>query len=83
MSMSSLQEDVCGICNVRSYKRDLRYAPLSKIPSIELLKVPIDFYDIIPRMQETDQFQSHDKLNTSDDLVMALIQKEKAGGWAC
>ena len=83
MSMSSLQEGVCGICNVRCYKRDLRHVPFSKIPSIELLKVPDDFYDIFPGMQETHPFQSHDNLNMSDDLAMALFQTEKAGGWSC
>ena len=80
MSMSFLEEGVCGICNVRCYKRDLHHIPFSKIPSIELLKVPDDFYDIIPGMQEKHQFQSHDKLNMSGDLAMALIQKERAAG---
>ncbi|CAF4791279.1 unnamed protein product, partial [Rotaria socialis] len=31
MSMDSLAESVCGICNVRRFKRDLRHVPLSKI----------------------------------------------------
>ncbi|CAF4629847.1 unnamed protein product, partial [Rotaria socialis] len=31
MSMDSLAESVCGMCNIRRYKRELRHVPLSKI----------------------------------------------------
>ncbi|CAF4234972.1 unnamed protein product [Rotaria magnacalcarata] len=59
MSMDSLAESVCGICNVRRYKRDLRHVPLSKVPSIELLKIHLDLHNIIPKIQETNSFNSN------------------------
>ncbi|CAF2182230.1 unnamed protein product, partial [Rotaria magnacalcarata] len=60
MSMDSLAESVCGICNVRRYKRDLRHVPLSKVPSIELLKIHPDLHNIIPKIQEINSFNSND-----------------------
>ncbi|CAF1021874.1 unnamed protein product, partial [Rotaria magnacalcarata] len=60
MSMNSLAESVCGICNVRRYKRDLRHVPLSKVPSIELLKIHPDLHNIIPKIQEINSFNSND-----------------------
>ncbi|CAF3695060.1 unnamed protein product [Rotaria sp. Silwood1] len=32
MSMSFLEEGVCGICNIRCYKRDLRHMPFRNVP---------------------------------------------------
>ncbi|CAF4326216.1 unnamed protein product, partial [Rotaria magnacalcarata] len=60
MSMDSLTESVCGICNIRRYKRELRHVPLSKIPSIELLKIHPDLHNIIPKIQEINSFNSND-----------------------
>ncbi|CAF4209109.1 unnamed protein product, partial [Rotaria magnacalcarata] len=60
MSMDSLAESVCGICNVRRFKRDLRHVPLSKIPSIELLKIHPDLHSMIPKIQEINSFNSND-----------------------
>ena len=47
MSMSSLAQGVCGICNIRCYKRGLRCVPVDQIPSIELLKTHDDLRSII------------------------------------
>ncbi|CAF3690086.1 unnamed protein product [Rotaria socialis] len=60
MSMDSLAESVCGICNIRRYKRELRHVPLSEIPSIELLKIHPDLHNIIPKIQEINSFNSND-----------------------
>ncbi|CAF1641912.1 unnamed protein product [Rotaria magnacalcarata] len=60
MSMDSLAECVCGICNIRRYKRDLRHVPLSKIPSIELLKIHPDLHSMVPKIQEINSFNSND-----------------------
>ncbi|CAM4811757.1 unnamed protein product [Rotaria magnacalcarata] len=60
MSMDSLAESVCGICNVRRFKRDLRHVPLSKIPSIELLKIHPDLHSMIPKIQEISSFNAND-----------------------
>ncbi|CAF4724982.1 unnamed protein product, partial [Rotaria magnacalcarata] len=60
MSMDSLAECVSGICNTRRYKRDLRHVPLSKIPSIELLKIHPDLHSMIPKIQEINSFNSND-----------------------
>ncbi|CAF4286258.1 unnamed protein product, partial [Rotaria magnacalcarata] len=59
MSMDSLAECVCGICNIRRYKRDLRHVPLSKIPSIELLKMHPDLHSMIPKIQEINSVNSN------------------------
>ncbi|CAF3612934.1 unnamed protein product, partial [Rotaria socialis] len=59
MSMDSLAESVCGICNVRLYKRDLRHVPLSKIPSIELLKIHPDLHSMIQKNQEINSVNSN------------------------
>ncbi|CAF5094622.1 unnamed protein product, partial [Rotaria magnacalcarata] len=58
--MDSLAESVCGICNVRRFKRDLRHVPLSKIPSIELLKIHPDLHSMIPKIQEISSFNAND-----------------------
>ncbi|CAF3340850.1 unnamed protein product, partial [Rotaria socialis] len=60
MFMDSLVESVCGICSVRRFKRDLRHVPLSKIPSIELLKIHPDLHSMIPKIQEINSFNSND-----------------------
>ncbi|CAF4508168.1 unnamed protein product [Rotaria magnacalcarata] len=61
MSMDSLAESVCGICNVHRYKRDLRHVPLSKIPSIELLKIHPDLHN--SNVQSTMNNQSFTCIN--------------------
>jgi hypothetical protein len=83
MSMNSLEEGVCGICNVRCYKRDLRRVPLSKIPSIELLKVHDDLCSIIPGIQQTNNLYSNDGCNMDDDSRMANDQHVKKASFTC
>jgi hypothetical protein len=83
MSMNSLEEGVCGICNVRCYKRDLRRVPLSKIPSIELLKVHDDLCGIIPGIQQTNNLYSNDGCNMDDDSRMANDQHVKKASFTC
>ena len=47
MSMSSLAQGVCGVCNIRCYKLNLRCVPVDQIPSIELLETHDDLRSII------------------------------------
>ena len=47
MSMSSLAQGVCGICNIRCYKLNLRCVTVDQIPSIELLETHDDLRSII------------------------------------
>ncbi|CAF1289231.1 unnamed protein product [Adineta steineri] len=68
MSMKSLEEGVCSICNIRCYKRDLRCVPYNKIPSIELLKTHDDLYSIIPGLQQADSLRLGDNNNMNRDL---------------
>ncbi|CAF4230040.1 unnamed protein product [Rotaria magnacalcarata] len=77
MSMDSLAESVCGICNVRRFKRDLRHVPLSKIPSIELLKILPDLHRMIPKIQEINSFNSNGKFHKNDDIGFTSNQDER------
>ncbi|CAF3255409.1 unnamed protein product [Rotaria socialis] len=77
MSMDSLAESVCGICKVCRYKRDLRHIPLSKVPPIELFKIHPDLNNIIPKMQEINDFDSNDKFDKNDNIDLSLIQNQK------
>ncbi|CAF1991530.1 unnamed protein product [Rotaria magnacalcarata] len=77
MSMDSLAESVCGICNVRRYKRDLRHVPLSKVPSIELLKIHLDLHNIIPKIQETNSFNSNSKFHRNGHIGFTSNQDER------
>ncbi|CAF5197773.1 unnamed protein product [Rotaria magnacalcarata] len=73
--MSSLAESVCGICNTRRYKRDLRHVPLRKIPSIELLKIHPDLHSMIPKIQEINSLNS----NAINKVWMGDIPKQLQG----
>ncbi|CAM4986395.1 unnamed protein product [Rotaria socialis] len=77
MSMDSLAECVCGICNIRRYKRDLRHVPLSKIPSIELLKIHPDLHSMIPKIQEINSFNSNGKFHKNGDIGFTSNRDER------
>ncbi|CAF3600903.1 unnamed protein product [Rotaria socialis] len=77
MSMDSLAECVCGICNTRRYKRDLRHVPLSKIPSIELLKIHPDLHSMIPKIQNINSFNSNGKFHKNGDIGFTSNQDER------
>jgi hypothetical protein len=47
MSMSSLAQGVCGICNIRCWKKNLRCVPLEQVPSLDLLETHEDLRNII------------------------------------
>ena len=78
--MHSLAEVVCGICNIRFYKRDAHRVPVSKIPSIELLRVHSDFYDITSGIKETKNMHSNNKFDWDDEVALALVQNESEAG---
>ena len=65
MSMASLAESVCGVCNVRRSKRDLRCVPLDKVPSIELLRAHEDLYKIITDIQGIKNMDLKNNANKS------------------
>ncbi|CAM4822210.1 unnamed protein product [Rotaria magnacalcarata] len=73
MSMSSLAEGVCGICNVRCYKRDLRHVPVNKIPSIELLRTHEDLCNVIPDTQRIKKLYSNEMYNVNNDLDSSTV----------
>jgi hypothetical protein len=80
MSMSSLAESVCGICNIRCYRRDLHRIPLTKIPCIQLLRVHDDLHKIIVG---THQIQKvHTEVNTKliDNIAPKILENNKSGG---
>ncbi|CAF1486450.1 unnamed protein product [Adineta ricciae] len=54
MSMTFLEEKICGICNTRCYKRDLHCVPLHKIPFVHVLKPHDDLNDVIAKIQQAD-----------------------------
>jgi len=80
--MISLSEGVCGICNVRCYKRDLRCVPLSKIPSIELLKVHNDLLNIIPGIQSMNNLALNDRFGKVNDLDLLVVGHNDKEGYA-
>jgi hypothetical protein len=77
MSMKSLEEGVCSICNIRCYKRDLRCVPYNKIPSIELLKAHDDLYSIIPGLQKAESLRLDDQDNMNRDLQLLTDESSK------
>lgn len=80
MSMNSLVEGVCGICNVRCYMRDLHHVPFNKIPSIELLTIHNDLKSLIPQTQKVNSSYSNDKINWNHDVGLALARDDKEKG---
>ncbi|CAF4931759.1 unnamed protein product [Rotaria socialis] len=76
MSMSSLAESVCGICNIRCYQIDLRRVPLNKTPSIELLKTPDALCSVIPCIQRTQNLHSNEKYSINNDVDLAMVEVE-------
>ena len=80
MSMNSLAESVCSICNVRGYQRDFQRVPLAKIPSIELLKVHDDLCGIIPGMQQRNNPISSDKSSNIDSLYLSIAEHGRKAG---
>ena len=80
MSMNSLAESVCSICNIRGYKRDSRRVSLTQIPSIELLKVHDDLCSIIPGMQQRNNAISSDKSGIIDGLYLAIAEHDRKAG---
>ena len=81
MSMNCLGEDVCSICNIRSFKRERRCVPLAKIPSIELLKVHEDLRGIIPGKQITSHSLSTSGHETVIDFDRLVEEYDKNKGW--
>ncbi|CAF1552817.1 unnamed protein product [Adineta ricciae] len=71
MSMQSLEEGICSICNIRCYKRDLRCVPYNKIPSIELLKAHNDIYNIISGLDQPKGSHSADQNSMDCDLELS------------
>jgi hypothetical protein len=67
MSMSSLAEGVCGICNVRCNRRDLQRVPLTKIPSFELLKAHDDLHTVLLSTQQTQKVHTASNILESDN----------------
>ena len=65
MSMSSLAQSVCGICNIRCYNRNVRCVPLDQIPSIELLETHQDLRTIInnARTPQELHFKTNNNMN--------------------
>ena len=79
--MNCLGEDVCSICNIRSFKRERRCVPLAKIPSIELLKVHEDLRGIIPGKQITSHSLSTSGHETVIDFDRLVEEYDKNKGW--
>ncbi len=77
MSMKSLKEGVCSICNIRCYKRDLRCVPYNKIPSIELLKVHSDLYSIIPGLQQAESWNLDNRSKMNNNFQFATDESGK------
>ena len=80
MSMNSLAEGVCSICNARGYRRDLHHVPLAKIPSIELLKVHDDLFGIIPGIQQNNDLILNDNSNIIDNLHLSIAEHDRKAG---
>ena len=76
MSMSSLAEGVCGLCNIRCYQRDLRRVPLNKIPSVELLKIPEDLCSVLPRIQRTENLHLNESYGINNDRDLTMVGEE-------
>jgi hypothetical protein len=53
MSMSTLEEATCVVCNVRIPVRKSKKLPVSKIPNTHLLQVPEDLKDLIKRENQS------------------------------
>jgi hypothetical protein len=53
MSMSTLEETTCAVCNVRVPVRKSKKLPVSKIPNTHLLQVPEDLRDLIKRENQS------------------------------
>ena len=70
MSMNSLAEGICGICNVRCSKHNLRCIPLDKVPSIELLRIHEDLYDTITGIHRMNNMNLKNNANLSQAFVL-------------
>ena len=81
MSMTSLAEGVCGICNVRCSKRDLRCVPLDKVPSIELLRIHEDLHNIINDVQRTKNMNLKNNANSIQIIDVPIAND--ATGYYC
>ena len=49
MSMSTLAETSCAVCNIRTSVSKAKKLPIDKIPSLHLLEVPQDLKDLISK----------------------------------
>ena len=64
MSMSVLAEATCAVCNVRTPVQKSKKIEVSKIPNIDILKVPEELNVLIESLQSTARKHS----NTSIDI---------------
>ncbi|CAF3134702.1 unnamed protein product [Rotaria sp. Silwood2] len=71
MTMSALSEATCAVCNVRTQTQKLKKLPVSKIPHIDLLKVPDTLKDCI-RTNQTSAVQHADEhigISENDSVI--------------
>ena len=83
MSMSSLAEGVCSLCNIRCYRRDLRHVPLRKIPSVHLLKVHNDLHEIILKTQQDRNSSTETGENLIDNVASRCLEHDQNTGCSC
>ncbi|CAF3756666.1 unnamed protein product [Rotaria sp. Silwood1] len=67
MSMSALSEATCAICNVRTQTQKLKKLPVSKIPHIDLLKVPDALKDFIRTSQKSSVQYADEYIGISEN----------------
>ncbi|CAF4200105.1 unnamed protein product [Rotaria sp. Silwood2] len=80
MSMPALSEATCAVCNVRSQTQKLKKLPVSKIPHIDLLKVPDTLKDFI-RTSQTSAVQHADEhigISENDNIIQRTRSTQSA-----
>jgi hypothetical protein len=80
MSMNSLAEGVCGICNRHCYKRDLHCLPLNKIPSVELLTAHNDLQATLLSTQKVHGFHSEITGESTVNITSNALENHRGAG---
>ena len=76
MSMSALSEATCAVCNVRTQTQKLKKLPVSKIPHIDLLKIPDTLKDFIRTSQTSAVPHADEHVGISDND--SVIQRTRS-----
>lgn len=79
MSMSELCEVVCAVCNIRCAVKNSKKIPLSKIPNIDLLKVPDELQSVLQNIPQSCFSHLNDDTTTTKQQNSTYGIRENKG----